>query len=212
MEAISVPVHIIPIPSRNPSATRGREGEEIKKKEKERRDHVFHSPVAWLISQPVLLAFFFLSILSPTFGTKNWRAHYPFYVRWISVRISVRRGCFRARGNRKHVLPPPLDIAIHNQGGPEYSFSSVRHGPRAYGFVHGSCQFVTWRNAEIVSYLEELRRWLTWQPSQERHWMSRKRWKVGDLFDSIVFPCFEYVVFRSVDDLNRIWTWEDFKT
>lgn len=46
MEAISVPVHIIPIPSRNPSATRGREGEEIKKKEKERRDHVFHSPVA----------------------------------------------------------------------------------------------------------------------------------------------------------------------
>lgn len=24
--------------------------------------------------------------------------------------------------------PPPLDIAIHNRGGPEYSFSGVRHG------------------------------------------------------------------------------------
>lgn len=40
------------------------------------------------------------------------------------------------------------------------------------------------------------------------------RGNVGDLFDSIVFPCFECVVFRSdsVDDLKRIWSSGYFKT
>lgn len=49
-------------------------------------------------------------------------------VRWISV-----EGMFPPRDRQPEARapfppPPPLDIAIHNRGGPEYSFSGVRHG------------------------------------------------------------------------------------
>lgn len=184
-------------------------GERLKKKRKEEeekgngtfrssRDHVFHSLVAWFISQPVL-AFFLFQFYSPSWNEKL-TGSLPFYVQGkrrrereredVSAReatgstcsLSLLRHCYSTKVAQNTRFP---------------LFVTVSRPSRAYGFalrprILSICRVE--KCLDRVSFSKNFGR-LTWQPSKEPTVEGMLR-NVGDLFERLnTFP-------RFINDFN----------
>lgn len=175
--------------------------ERLKKKKKEEgkgngtfrssRDHVFHTLSSHDLSAS--LFFFFFQFYSSS-SNEKLTGSLPFYVRW-----GERERMFPREKQPEARAPPSLDIAIQPRWPRILVFhsSSRFHAHMDSLFVHGSCQFVAWKNASIVSRSRRtLDGWLGNHRTSNR-WMLRK---VGDLFER---SSFEYVFPRFINDLNN---------
>lgn len=139
------------------------------------------------------LFFFFFQFYSSS-SNEKLTGSLPFYVRW-----GERERMFPREKQPEARAPPSLDIAIQPRWPRILVFhsSSRFHAHMDSLFVHGSCQFVAWKNASIVSRSRRtLDGWLGNHRTSNR-WMLRK---VGDLFER---SSFEYVFPRFINDLNN---------
>lgn len=206
MEATSVPcIHIIPIPSGNLLQQRREKRRrdwkrKRRRKEKEtepfvRRGITYSTLSRRMTYQPAcprLFFFFFFQFYSSS-SNEKLTGSLPFYVRW-----GERERMFPREKQPEARAPPSLDIAIQPRWPRILVFhsSSRFHAHMDSLFVHGSCQFVAWKNASIVSRSRRtLDGWLGNHRTSNR-WMLRK---VGDLFER---SSFEYVFPRFINDLN----------